>query len=136
MSENLYIQIRNGGPFEHPIPEWNMRLLFADFDVDNPPDGFEKFVRVPLREIGIYEIYEGSFYEKKNGVYTDVHYIRPMTEKEKRLKIENVKRNQPYKSWILKESTLTWHAPKPLPDEQNKYFWDESKLEWVLFPEN
>lgn len=38
---------------------------------------------------------------------------------------------QPYPSWVL-DSNYNWVAPVPYPDDGEKYFWDENKLEWVL----
>ena len=38
---------------------------------------------------------------------------------------------QPYPSWSLDED-LVWVAPKPLPDMDNFYEWDEEKQEWQL----
>ena len=38
---------------------------------------------------------------------------------------------QPYDSWTLNKTTYLWEAPKDHPDDGNKYFWDESKKDWV-----
>lgn len=37
----------------------------------------------------------------------------------------------PYPSWILNEET--WMAPKKYPCDNNLYYWDENKLEWIFF---
>jgi hypothetical protein len=39
---------------------------------------------------------------------------------------------QPYPSWILNESTWSWEAPIPLPDETNFYRWNEETQSWDL----
>ena len=39
----LFIQIRNGQPFEHPIFGDNFRQAFPDVDVDNLPPEFARF---------------------------------------------------------------------------------------------
>jgi len=37
----------------------------------------------------------------------------------------------PYASWILDEDTCIWIAPKPIPQDDKDYVWDESTLAWV-----
>ena len=39
---------------------------------------------------------------------------------------------KPFDSWNLNEETCIWEAPIPLPDEENKYIWDEDSMTWVL----
>tara|TARA_Y100000034_G_C6658153_1_gene288428 strand:+ start:174 stop:560 length:387 start_codon:yes stop_codon:yes gene_type:complete len=43
---------------------------------------------------------------------------------------------KPYASWLLDESTCTWEAPIPIPDDDGfppskSYYWDESIQNWV-----
>lgn len=38
---------------------------------------------------------------------------------------------KPYNSWILDENTCLWEAPTPYPNDQKRYQWDESQLEWL-----
>lgn len=79
----LYIQIRDGQPHEHPIFADNFKQAFPDVDVNNlPADRFAKFIRVAQPELGIHEVYEGVTYEWVDGVVKDVHRVRPMTEEE------------------------------------------------------
>jgi hypothetical protein len=37
---------------------------------------------------------------------------------------------QPYASWTL-DSSWTWQAPVPYPEDGKIYFWDESVVNWV-----
>lgn len=37
---------------------------------------------------------------------------------------------QPFPSWLLDEETCNWTPPKELPKD-GRYYWDESKLEWI-----
>lgn len=37
---------------------------------------------------------------------------------------------QPYKSWILNETTCQWEAPIPHP-EKGFWYWDEETLSWL-----
>jgi hypothetical protein len=39
---------------------------------------------------------------------------------------------QPYPSWILNNSTWTWEAPIPYPNDNNSYAWDEPTISWIL----
>jgi hypothetical protein len=83
----LYIQLRDGQPHEHPIFADNFREAFPDVDTDSlPSDRFAKFVRVEQPQIGTYEVYEGVIYEWVDGTVKDVHNVRPMTDEERTAK--------------------------------------------------
>lgn len=43
----LFIQIKDGQPFEHPIHGANFRAAFPDIDVNNLPPNFARFIRIP-----------------------------------------------------------------------------------------
>jgi len=79
----LYIQIRNGQPFEHPIFADNFRAAFPGVDTENLPDTFAKFIRVDQPAIDTYEVYEGVTYQWFDGIVKDVHSVRPMTDEER-----------------------------------------------------
>jgi hypothetical protein len=80
---NLYIRIKNGQPFEHPILEDNFLRAFPDVDIKNLPPEFAKFQRIEQPLPGSYEVYVGVTYELVDGVVTDVHHFRPMTQEER-----------------------------------------------------
>ena len=83
----LYIQIRNGQPFEHPIFADNFKMAFPDVNINQLPiDQFAKFIRVDQPAIGTYEVYEGVTYQWFDGVVKDVHSVRPMTDEERTAK--------------------------------------------------
>lgn len=82
----LYIQIRDGQPHEHPIFADNFREAFPDVDTENLPDTFAKFIRVDAPVPDTYEVYEGVAYQWFDGVVKDVHSIRPMTDEERAAK--------------------------------------------------
>lgn len=82
----LYIQIRDGQPHEHPIFADNFREAFPDVDTENLPETFAKFIRVAAPELGTYEVYEGVTYEWVDGVVKDVHSVRQMTDEERAAK--------------------------------------------------
>ena len=38
---------------------------------------------------------------------------------------------KPFASWVLNEETAQWNAPVPMPDDGNRYQWDEDTVSWV-----
>ena len=76
---NLFIQIENGQPVNHPAFEDNLIQAFGAV-----PDHWEQFIRVERPIPGVYEILESDqpVYQKVDGVWTDVWSLRPMTEDE------------------------------------------------------
>ncbi len=100
----LYIQIRDGQPHEHPIFAANLCAAFSDINTANLPDTFAKFIRVDPPAISTYEVYEGVTYEWFDGIVKDVHSVRPMTDKEqtaKTLEIETAKKSTILSSHII-----------------------------------
>jgi hypothetical protein len=86
----LFIQIRDGKPFEHPIFLDNFQQAFPAIDINNLPPEFANFERLPMPEIGEYEVYEGVTYEWLDGVVKDFHHVRPMTDDERTAKQEEI----------------------------------------------
>jgi hypothetical protein len=79
----LYIQIRDGQPFEHPIFGDNFRQVFPDIDTNNLPPEFARFERIPQNVTpGKYEIAQVA-YEWDGDVVKDVWSVRPMNDQEK-----------------------------------------------------
>ncbi len=37
---------------------------------------------------------------------------------------------QPYPSWVLSEESCLWAAPSEMPDDGEKYEWNEGSLSW------
>jgi hypothetical protein len=80
----LYIQIRDGQPHEHPIFADNFKLAFPDVNINElPADRFAKFIRVDAPVPDTYEVYEGVTYQWVDGVVKDVHSVRAMTDEER-----------------------------------------------------
>lgn len=129
----LYIRIKNNEPFEHPILGDNFRQAYPLIDVNNLPIDFAKFIRVAPPILGPYEIYEGLSYEWNNNIVTDVHHVRLMTEQEKIIKQNSVKEEwelNGYESWIFDENSCSFQPPVKMPEDVNRYLWDESSLSW------
>lgn len=126
----LFIRLKNGAPFEHPILGDNFTQAFPDIDVNNLPDGFAKFVRVECPLVGPYEINEGVSYEFVDGVVMDVWKIRAMTPQEKQEKIQFVLTKKPFDSWSFDEPNCRFIPPVPYPQDGKRYEWDESTISW------
>lgn len=129
----LFIQIKDGQPFEHPILGDNFRQAFPNIDPENLPESFAKFVRVELPVVGVYEVYEGVTYEWFDGVVKDVHHVRPMTDAEKSAKQNAAKAvwSNRYPSWTFNEDTCWFDPPVPYPDDGKPYQWNEETQSWV-----
>ena len=39
---------------------------------------------------------------------------------------------KPYASWILNEETCLWEAPSAMPDDGERYVWNESTTNWDI----
>lgn len=74
MSQRLFIRIKDGNPFEHPIVESNMIAAFPNIDLDNLPSNFAEFIRVPRPEPdeGKYIVSATVSYQWDGNVVKDV----------------------------------------------------------------
>jgi hypothetical protein len=79
----LFIQIRNGQPYEHPIVRENFHQAYPNLNVENLPPEFARFERIPPPKLGVYEVAEGPTYEWLDGSVKDVWRVREMTDEEK-----------------------------------------------------
>lgn len=86
----LFIQIRDGNPHEHPIFEDNFRQAFPDIDTNNLPPEFARFERIPQPIPDTYEVVEGPTYQWVDGIVKDVWVVRPMTDAERVVKNEQL----------------------------------------------
>mgnify|MGYP003962228233 CR=1 FL=1 len=39
---------------------------------------------------------------------------------------------KPYPSWVLNEDNCLWDAPTPMPDDDQRYMWNEETQAWTL----
>lgn len=42
---------------------------------------------------------------------------------------------KPFNSWVLNENTCSWEPPVPMPDDGQKYRWNEDAQTWGLISE-
>ena len=111
---DLYIQIRDGQPHEHPILGGNFRQAFPAIDTGNLPPEFARFERIPEPELGPFDVLEGPVYEWDNGIVKDVWTISPMTDAAKAAKIAEYQARTP-EGWTLNTETLTYTPPEAPP---------------------
>jgi len=119
----LYIQIKDGQPFEHPILGDNFCAAFPDVDVNN-----------------LLMISETPTYELVDGVYKDVWHIRNMTDAEKTAKQQAVKdawaalpNLDNFSAWVFNEAACGHYPPIPSPGAN--YFWQGTTASWVEIPQ-
>jgi hypothetical protein len=141
----LYIKIKDGIPEGHPVLEENLISAFPEIDVNNLPDNWKEFERIPARKYGVYEVYVGCEYEfnSETGLCQDKHIIRQMTDSEKLDRQEEIKANwnngptSQFHSWVFNPDTCTYEPPV-LPPEKNdpneQWLWKESELKWIPMP--
>ena len=130
----LYIRIKDGKPFEHPILGDNFRQAFPNIDTENLPPEFARFVRVQPPAVGLFEVCEDCVYELVDGVYTDVHNVRPMTAEEKAVKVSEKRVPPPNKNWVWNEEKLIWDFPV-MPTTGGPWKIDHTARDWVIATE-
>lgn len=139
----LYIQLRDGEPYEHPILAGNMREAFPDIDLGSlPKDRFARFIRLPKPPLGRSKVYDKTTYVWDGDVVTDFHHARELTaeelaeqEAELAARVQEAKDtrvafiNQILSAGLSKEAELVWlecldkhqaweldkDAPAPMP---------------------
>ena len=133
---NLYIETENGVIKNHPAFENNLIEAFGSV-----PSNWEAFVRVEQPVPNIYQILVSnqSTYEKVNGVWTDVWYLRDMTAEEKIALQQAVRdsfnaREQAsnWSTWTLDETTciMTPPIPRPEPVQGHPIAWCGADNNW------
>ena len=131
----MFIKIKDGQPFEHPIVLSNFVQAFPNIDINNLPSDFAVFKRIRVPHLGVYEVYEGTTYEWDGDVVKDVHHIRNMTDEEKLAKQDHVKSlwsTGGYPSWTFDEESCEFKPPVEYPNDEEKSFkWDEATLSWI-----
>jgi hypothetical protein len=86
---NLYIQIREGQPYQHPILEDNLVQAFPGIDLNNLPPNLARFVRIPqpgpdVLPVGNFEVAVCTYELLDDGkTYHDKWSVREMTSDEK-----------------------------------------------------
>lgn len=129
----LFIQIRDGQPYQHPILGSNFRKAFPDIDVNNLPPEFARFERIQSQnEVTQFQVDEVS-YQWIDGIVKDVWTVREMTEQERQAKIQEIT------EYVLKSieqfKIITQAEIDNAPTEEIRQLWIEhleALNNWVL----
>ena len=126
----LYIETENGVTKNHPAYEDNLIQAFGAV-----PAHWEPFIRVATpTTIGVFEVCEECVYALIDGVWTDVHNVRPMTDEEKAAKIEQARASLP-PNWTLDTETLRPVRPL-MPTTGGPWKFDMvTAKDWVIATE-
>lgn len=108
---SMYIQIKDGQPFQHPIMGDNFKAAFPQVDINNLPDWAMRFERIEAPVLGPYEIALPSTYEIAENICRDVHHTRPMTAEEKAARIAEVMALDHPETWVFSEEWCEWVPP-------------------------
>lgn len=120
----LFIKLKNGQPFEHPITEENFVLAFPDVDLTNLPEWVAPFERVAKPVVGVFEVDEGVTYENIDGTVRDVWHTRAMTDAEQAVKTESIRNECLARIEALKTSAL---------ENANAASTDEDRIAWQAY---
>lgn len=129
---NLFIELKDGKPINHPISESNLRAFYPNLKVESPPQGFARFVKKsepikpPNLRLDYAEYVLDEKLTKENGslTYTDNYVFRPYTTEEREELIREFKKISPNeKDWVFDEETLTLVPPIPKPTDGKNYIW-------------
>jgi hypothetical protein len=139
---NLYIQIENGHPINHPALEENLLQAFGAV-----LSNWEPFVRVAPPILGEYEKFDNPnvTYEKINDVWTDVYHVVALTDEEKaainQAKINVYKtmwaklpQRDNFSAWVFNEETIKYEPPIPRPTDR-EVIWSGANNGWVDKPQ-
>lgn len=143
MDFELYIQVENGLPINHPAYKINLLDAFGEI-----PDNWEPFIRVPnptSTDQTIVLEHPEPVYRKIDDIWRDFWYVRPKTaeelaaEKEARLAPVRARlAAHPYAhnftAWVLNEEKLTYEPPVPRPAGPGFYRWCGAENRWRLAP--
>ena len=99
------------------------------------PDFFDSFVDSSPGE------WIQTSYNTRGGVHYDPETNEPDGGEQLRYNFAGVGYNydaqadafyapQPFSSWILNTESYIWEAPTPMPDDDNRYTWNEETTSW------
>jgi len=136
---NLYIEIENDTPKNHPAFEENILEAFGEI-----PSNWQPFVRVECPKPSVYQILDSNTptYEKVDGVWKDVWALRNMSQEEIAAKQQSVKdiwknsvRYSNFVDWIFDVDNCCYVAPIPYPTDGKNYVWLGTTSSWYEIPQ-
>lgn len=150
MDYDLYIQVKDGLPINHPSYKANLIDAFGAV-----PNDWEPFIRVPnpVHENKTITLeHPEPVYRRIDGVWQDVWYTRPKTAEElaaekaaeeaaRRLSVDALRAqwdSHPYvhnfAAWKFNETTMKYEPPFPRPSSPGLYRWCGPDNNWKLAP--
>jgi hypothetical protein len=129
---NLYVQIKDGQPFEHPIFEDNFIEVFPDVDINNLPPEFARFKRIPVEDCGLTadslskKLVTTHYRLASDGFWEDVWEIVDKNEDELQ-ELQQIKNEQNLfiaKFFLDNLKTKGQEIYNSLTDESEKQAWD------------
>jgi len=139
--DNLYIQVENSVPVNHPAYEDNLIQAFGEI-----PSTWVPFVRVDAPILDVYEKFDTSYghegcgceYAATDDGFKDVWHAMDMSIAEKTSKINTAKLNIPkfITTWLFDEATCQWNPPVAYPVDISDpdaaiYAWRDSDTSWI-----
>jgi len=128
---NLYIQIENGQPINHPAFEDNLIQAFGFI-----PSNWQPFIRVNQPDnllTSPFQISKSTYTLSSDGVtWEDVWTAVEMTDAEKSALIAQTEANPPGPNVTLNTTTLQWTPNTAKPTDGQKYYWNYQTGEWVV----
>lgn len=142
MSEqSLFLKIgEDGKPETHPMLEQNLKDVLENFDPNNPPSGYVKFVKTPLPVLDEYEKYDYLDYERSpeltqqygQETWHEVHHVVKIEPDERNEIIAKFKELNPdLQDWVYDEATRTLVPPIPKPQDGKNYLWHTNDHKWM-----
>lgn len=116
-TEEYYIRVEMGKTVDHPIAGWNLRMIFPDLNPDKLPRGYERFTRLPIPDLTIFQSHVGTEYVRTNYGWTDSHIIV-----DNNLQISDI---NPLDD--------IHNVYPPRPDDGQEYFWADSAGKWINY---
>lgn len=130
----LFIQIRDGQPYEHPIFKDNLLEAFPGINLHDLPSSFARFEKSEPPILGPYDICHGVEYIWAGDVVKESYVVTRLSEEEKLAKQNDVKEawamNPNWASWTFNEDLCAFEPPVPLPNDGKHYMWEEALGEW------
>ena len=110
---NFYIRIESDEIIGYPMSEENLSKIIGPIDNDNLPADLLPVEKTELN-LGVYEVYEGTIFEKQNNKVVETHLIRPMTDEEKTSRQDAVKL-----AWANTTNYINWIFSEEFPWKMN-----------------
>lgn len=114
---NLYIRIKNGEPFEHPITESNLKAIYKDINLNDLPEYVLPFIKNDPPAIDVYEVRNVSYIISNNTV-VETWTVRPMTQEEK-IQKQNTTKNEWYSTYPNSDAVFNEDTCSFMPNIDN-----------------